>query len=209
MTHPLSKTRIDECSNEIPVFLFFTWARNNSSDCGKRFIPSMIQRTLKFTLVWDVIPLHTFTAYQWFRPLLAWCHCRCESNQGCTSHTRISQSNLFSSFLPCDVRILALHASGAHGTPCVHDSCTHQICMSYSYHWCSFLLCDSRAIREVRNIVHSRKVTGSIIETMGFTNVLAISFARDCWNCVCLSYRVSYCLGPPCPYFFLYYIFKV
>ncbi len=40
MTHPLSKTRIDECSNEIPVFLFFTWARNNRSDGDKQFIPN-------------------------------------------------------------------------------------------------------------------------------------------------------------------------
>jgi hypothetical protein len=49
----LSETRFAERANAIPVFLFFTCARNNSSDCGKRFIPSMIQRTLKFTLVWD------------------------------------------------------------------------------------------------------------------------------------------------------------
>ncbi len=63
--------------------------------------PRFKKKTLKLALVRDVIPMHTITSFQWLRPMFAWSHCRCESNQGCTSHTRISQSNLFSSFLLC------------------------------------------------------------------------------------------------------------
>jgi hypothetical protein len=104
-------------------------ARNNRSDLQQtihsktRFNP-----TLKLTLVWDVIPMHAFTSYQWFRPMLARCHCRCESNQGCTSHTRISQSNLFSSFLlcaspthPCTLTA-SMHAHSGILRACMHSA---------------------------------------------------------------------------------------
>ena len=73
--------------------------------------------------------MHASTSYQWFISLLAWCHCRCESNQGCTSHTRISQSNLFSSFLLC-ASFTPLHID------CI-DACAHsgilRICMHSAY----------------------------------------------------------------------------
>jgi hypothetical protein len=36
---PQLETRLDERTIEIPVFLFFTWARNNRPVCGKQFIP--------------------------------------------------------------------------------------------------------------------------------------------------------------------------
>ncbi len=44
-----SEARFDQRTIEIPVFLFFTWARSIRSDCGKQFI--RFNKTLRFTLV--------------------------------------------------------------------------------------------------------------------------------------------------------------
>jgi hypothetical protein len=115
-------------------------AENNS-------FQNTIQPTLKFILVRDVTAMHACTSYQWSRSMFAWCHCRCESNQGCTSHTRISQSNLFSSFLLCAP--FTHLCTGLHRCMCTlwHPENMHALstCAWVKLSWsCSHACCEIR-----------------------------------------------------------------
>ncbi len=137
----LAETMLDKRTIQIPVFLFFTCPPNNRSDCGKQFIPkhdSNKHSSLPWCEMWYTC---TCTSYQWLRPMLAWCHCGCESNQGCTSHTRISQSNLFSSFLLC--------ASFTH--PCTLTASMHVHTLASWEYACTRHMCPVQVILILRS----------------------------------------------------------